>query len=155
MGAPAPAFYMHVQLTAPRLASIRRLRAYPRISQSTVLRQSALSPPVQASVCIRDLHVAPNIFPIPFVSGGVVYPIMLQHLFGSLDFGWAVRISGLISMMCCIAATLTITSVTSAKAKVDLCPITIKTYTDSRYLFLVIGSSLVALGRCYLFSRHT
>lgn len=80
---------------------------------------------------------------------------MLQHLFGSLDFGWAVRISGLISMMCCIAATLTITSVTSAKAKVDLCPITIKTYTDSRYLFLVIGSSLVALGGCYLFSRHT
>jgi MFS family permease len=48
-----------------------------------------------------------------------------------------------------------ITSITSANAKVNPSPITIRTFTDLRYLFLAIGSSLVALGRWYLFSRRT
>ncbi|KAG6889893.1 hypothetical protein C0995_013869 [Termitomyces sp. Mi166 len=53
--------------------------------------------------------------------GGVVYPIMLQRLFVSVGFGWGVRISGLVSAVCCIIATLC-------------------------YILLTIGSCLVALG---------
>ncbi|KAF5374180.1 hypothetical protein D9615_008864 [Tricholomella constricta] len=59
--------------------------------------------------------------------GGVVYPIMLQRLFALVGFGWGVRISGLIS------------------ANTSLY-IGIKTFTDTRYVLLTIGSSLVALG---------
>ncbi|KAI0671264.1 MFS general substrate transporter [Trametes maxima] len=42
--------------------------------------------------------------------GGVVYPIMFQQLFQRLGFGWAVRISGFISLAACCIAVTTITS---------------------------------------------
>lgn len=77
--------------------------------------------------------------------GGVVYPIMLQRLFGSLNFGWGVRVSGLVSGVCCAAATLIVTSLPSPKTA-DTCTLNIKTFADSRYVLLAIGSSFVSLG---------
>ncbi|KAG6914596.1 hypothetical protein DXG01_016430 [Tephrocybe rancida] len=78
--------------------------------------------------------------------GGVVYPIMLQHLFVSVGFGWGVRISGLVSAACCIMATLAVRSLSPPK-QTGL-SIGVKTFTDTRYVLLAIGSSLVALGTC-------
>ncbi|KAI0741766.1 monocarboxylate permease [Daedaleopsis nitida] len=40
--------------------------------------------------------------------GGVVFPIMLQHLIPRIGFGWAVRVIGFIMMACFIVACLTI-----------------------------------------------
>ncbi|KAF8515407.1 monocarboxylate permease [Hysterangium stoloniferum] len=40
--------------------------------------------------------------------GGVVYPIMLQHLMNRFDFAWAVRISSFVTLGCLIVANLTI-----------------------------------------------
>ncbi|KAF8073375.1 major facilitator superfamily domain-containing protein [Lyophyllum atratum] len=76
--------------------------------------------------------------------GGVVYPIMLQRLFNSVGFGWGVRISGLVSAACCITAALTVTT-SSPPKKTELC-VGIKTFTDTPYVLLAIGSCLVALG---------
>lgn len=70
---------------------------------------------------------------------------MLQRLFGMVGFGWGVRISGLVSAVCCIAATLTVTSLSPPK-KSGPCA-SIKTFTDSRYILLAVGSSFVALGK--------
>jgi len=69
---------------------------------------------------------------------------MLQHLFKSVGFGWGVRISGLVSAACCITAALTVTTFSPPK-KTELC-VGIKTFTDTPYVLLAIGSCLVALG---------
>ncbi|KAF9465811.1 MFS general substrate transporter [Collybia nuda] len=76
--------------------------------------------------------------------GGVIYPIMLQQLFEAVGFGWGVRIAGLVSAVCCVTATLTVTSLSSAK-KSGPCA-NIKTFSDFRYILLAAGSSFVALG---------
>ncbi|KAG6831444.1 hypothetical protein H0H87_005116 [Tephrocybe sp. NHM501043] len=76
--------------------------------------------------------------------GGVIYPIMLQNLFVSVDFGWGVRISGLVSAVCCIIATIAVSSLSPSK-RADVY-IGAKTFADTRYILLAIGSSLVALG---------
>ncbi|RDB15271.1 Riboflavin transporter MCH5 [Hypsizygus marmoreus] len=77
--------------------------------------------------------------------GGVVYPIILQRLFMIVGFGWGVRISGLISAACCISAVLTVTALSSLKTSLP-CAVSFKTFTDTQYLLLALGSSLVALG---------
>ncbi|KAG5715111.1 putative transporter MCH4 [Termitomyces sp. T112] len=76
--------------------------------------------------------------------GGVVYPIMLQRLFVSVGFGWGVRISGLVSAVCCVMATLCVRNHSSTK-RTDCC-ISLKTFSDTKYILLAIGSCLVALG---------
>ncbi|KAI0742078.1 monocarboxylate permease [Daedaleopsis nitida] len=40
--------------------------------------------------------------------GGVVFPILLQHLIPIIGFGWAVRVIGFIIMVCFIVACMTI-----------------------------------------------
>ena len=78
--------------------------------------------------------------------GGVIYPITFRALFEGVGFGWGVRISGLTSGVGCILTTLMVTSLSShSNAKhFDL-----KTITDSRFIFLVIGSCFVALGMSF------
>ncbi|KAF8875300.1 MFS general substrate transporter [Infundibulicybe gibba] len=76
--------------------------------------------------------------------GGVVFPIMLQHLFETVGFGWGVRISGLISAVCCMVALLTVTSRSPPR---KTCPRPkLQTFTDPQFMFLAAGSGLVALG---------
>lgn len=79
---------------------------------------------------------------------------MLQRLFGSLNFGWGVRVSGLVSGVCCAAATLIVTSLPSPKTA-DTCTLNIKTFADSRYVLLAIGSSFVSLGAFFISPQYT
>ncbi|KAF9448785.1 MFS general substrate transporter, partial [Macrolepiota fuliginosa MF-IS2] len=88
--------------------------------------------------------------------GGVVYPIMLEHLFEKIGFAWGVRVSALVSGTGCIMATLTVTNNRNvnkcgdnpacaqprkAGAYVDLAA-----FKDPRFSLLALGSSFVALG---------
>ncbi|KAF8802188.1 MFS general substrate transporter [Phlegmacium glaucopus] len=76
--------------------------------------------------------------------GGVLYPIILQALFAKVGFGWGVRISGLLSAVVCVAATLMVSSLFSQKKPGPY--FDIKTITDPRFALLATGSSFVALG---------
>ncbi|KAI8986299.1 MFS general substrate transporter [Trametes punicea] len=77
--------------------------------------------------------------------GGVVYPIMFRDLFERVGFGWAVRISALISLAACCVAIVTVTSLrspTQAKAPfVDLALL-----RDIPFLLLTAGSVAICLG---------
>ncbi|KAH7910119.1 MFS general substrate transporter [Hygrophoropsis aurantiaca] len=42
--------------------------------------------------------------------GGVVFPILFQHLSEKMGFAWAIRISGFISLACCFVSCITISS---------------------------------------------
>ncbi|KAJ8521691.1 hypothetical protein ONZ45_g1640 [Pleurotus djamor] len=77
--------------------------------------------------------------------GGVIYPIMLRHLFDSIGFGWAVRVFGLISALCCITAVLTVTTRLPPKQRKGLC-VQFSGFKDVRFVLLTIGSAFVALG---------
>ncbi|CAA7266083.1 unnamed protein product [Cyclocybe aegerita] len=76
--------------------------------------------------------------------GGVVYPIMLQHLFETVGFGWGVRISGLISGVGCALATLMTTSLSAQKKPAPY--FDLKTIADVPFALLAAGSCFVALG---------
>ncbi|KAF5358685.1 hypothetical protein D9758_007655 [Tetrapyrgos nigripes] len=85
--------------------------------------------------------------------GGVLYPIMLRSLFEHVGFGWTLRITALISLVLCGAATLTISSLAKSEARKRerSCRevsswFTIFGLDDLRFLSLLLGSSLVALG---------
>lgn len=80
-----------------------------------------------------------------FVSpGGVVYPILLQSLFAKVGFAWGVRISGLISGVGYMTATLMVSSLFGQKKSGPY--FNFKTIADARFALLAAGSSFVALG---------
>ncbi|KAF7324743.1 Monocarboxylate permease-like protein [Mycena kentingensis (nom. inval.)] len=87
--------------------------------------------------------------------GGVMYPIMLQHLFERYGFAWGVRISGLVSGTLCCIALATVTRYTpppfpNPKHNLFPPPTYVETlklsFRDARFLFLAAGSCFVALG---------
>jgi hypothetical protein len=79
-------------------------------------------------------------------TGGIIFPIMLRRLFVEVGFPNAVRISALLSLLCCGISVLTITSVRPPSPT----RFRWKDYTsclkDSRYLLLLIGSALISFG---------
>ncbi|KAL4080862.1 major facilitator superfamily domain-containing protein [Scleroderma citrinum] len=79
--------------------------------------------------------------------GGVMYPVLLRYLFRAIGFGWAVRISALLSLVFGITAILAISTVPSQsehqKKPSSLVDVRL---TDKPYLLLVAGSFFVCLG---------
>lgn len=81
-----------------------------------------------------------------------MYPIMLQHLFEKIGFAWGVRVSALISGVCCILATLTVSidpkfdNAACIQAKKSAPYIDLAAFKDPRFSLLALGSSFVALG---------
>ncbi|KAF7296229.1 Monocarboxylate permease-like protein [Mycena chlorophos] len=93
--------------------------------------------------------------------GGVMYPLLLERLFAhpKIGFGWAVRISALLSVVLCVLAVLTVSryeapgqnlrvtaklrdrhAATADGARLsEMC-------RDPRFALLALGSSFVALG---------
>ncbi|THU84947.1 MFS general substrate transporter [Dendrothele bispora CBS 962.96] len=89
--------------------------------------------------------------------GGVVYPIMLRGLFDRVGFGWTMRINALMSLVLSVAATLMVSSPKTSSGSNDERKeetgrssfskyLIIFGINDSRFLLLIFGSSLVALG---------
>jgi len=77
--------------------------------------------------------------------GGVAYPIMLRYLFNKVGFGWAVRISSLMSAVLCVVAILTVRLRHPINKKADLV-LDVRTIKDRRFLLLALGSFFVCLG---------
>ncbi|EGO23354.1 hypothetical protein SERLADRAFT_469179, partial [Serpula lacrymans var. lacrymans S7.9] len=77
--------------------------------------------------------------------GGVVYPIMLQCLFRAIGFGWTVRVSGLISAICCLVAILTVKS-RLPTGKISSPWADTRIFKDKAFMLLVAGSFCVCLG---------
>ncbi|KAH0832257.1 major facilitator superfamily domain-containing protein [Lanmaoa asiatica] len=77
--------------------------------------------------------------------GGVVYPIMFRYLFNVVGFGWAVRISSLMTAVLCGVAILTVRLQHPIKKKAGLV-LDVRTIKDRRFLLLVLGSFFVCLG---------
>lgn len=76
-----------------------------------------------------------------------MYPLMLEALFKRVGFGWAVRISGLVSAVACGIALLTVTALTPKSAQKGPNTFSIPgAFRDKRFSLLVAGSCLVALG---------
>ncbi|KAJ7621068.1 MFS general substrate transporter [Roridomyces roridus] len=77
--------------------------------------------------------------------GGVMYPIMLTRLFELVGFGWGVRISGLLSGVCCCIAIAAVTRYAPPKQRGAASKLS-ETFRDSRFVLLAAGSCFVALG---------
>ncbi|OBZ74448.1 putative transporter MCH4 [Grifola frondosa] len=79
--------------------------------------------------------------------GGTVYPILLQKLFIHIGFAWGVRVSGFICLALCAVATGTVTSRLSPKRCPTQSPwLDVKTFKDTQFVLLVIGSCFISLG---------
>jgi MFS family permease len=75
--------------------------------------------------------------------GGVMYPVALKALFDRVGFEWGVRVSGLISGVCCGIAVLTVTTIEKdITGKVN----SSKPLLDTPFVMLTAGSAFVALG---------
>ncbi|KAJ7065874.1 major facilitator superfamily domain-containing protein, partial [Mycena amicta] len=77
--------------------------------------------------------------------GGVMYPMMLERLFQQVGFGWAIRISGLVSWVACCLALATVTRHAPPKQRGAAAKLS-DTIRDSRFALLAVGSCFVALG---------
>jgi hypothetical protein len=78
--------------------------------------------------------------------GGIIYPIILQRLFGSLGFGWAVRVSGFVTLACCLIAIVCCTTrVPPTKKQGPLLNFT--PFKDSKFVYFFLGAGLACLGR--------
>ncbi|KIY52448.1 MFS general substrate transporter [Fistulina hepatica ATCC 64428] len=77
--------------------------------------------------------------------GGVVYPIMYQRLFEAVGFGWGVRISCLISTVCCGIALLTVSCHEFKEKDPGPC-VDCSSVRDMRFILLAGGSCFVSLG---------
>ena len=76
-----------------------------------------------------------------------MYPLMLEALFERVGFGWAVRISGLVSAVGCGIALLTVTALTPRPGPKGQNSFSImRAFQDRRFSLLIAGSVLVALG---------
>ncbi|KAK2465795.1 hypothetical protein APHAL10511_002339 [Amanita phalloides] len=78
-------------------------------------------------------------------AGGVIYPIALQYLFLKVGFPWAVRICGIASALLCVLATLLVSRLPAQKSKSALL-FDLKTFRDTKFIFLTAGSCIVSLG---------
>ena len=78
-----------------------------------------------------------------FFSGGVVYPIILRILFAKVGFAWGVRVSGLVTTVMGIAATVMVTSLFGQRRTGPY--FDIKTIADAQFGLLALGSSFIAL----------
>lgn len=97
------------------------------------------------SMSIFDIHLSFCSSFLSWFTGGVAYPIMLQRLFERVGFAWGVRISGLVSGVGCVVATLMISSLSAKKKPGPY--FDIKTISDAKFILLAIGSCFVALGK--------
>jgi len=86
-----------------------------------------------------------------------MFPVVLQHLFESVGFGWAVRITALLSGLLSVIAVLTVTTALAPQRSLtqnaagngetyDGLRLAMKTLKDLRFVLLAAGSCLVALG---------
>jgi hypothetical protein len=69
---------------------------------------------------------------------------MLQALFHELGFGWAVRISGFVCLICCLIALACCTSNLPPRQPgpmLDTSP-----FKDSKLMLFTLGSSISGLG---------
>ncbi|KAH9891929.1 MFS general substrate transporter [Cubamyces lactineus] len=80
--------------------------------------------------------------------GGVVYPIMLRQLFEQVGFGWAVRISGFISLAACCVAVLTTTSLQHPQPPAERkgSSLDFAILRDAPFLLLIAGNILICFG---------
>ncbi|KAK7453405.1 hypothetical protein VKT23_011670 [Stygiomarasmius scandens] len=89
--------------------------------------------------------------------GGVLYPLLLRSLFEHVGFGWTMRIIALISLVLCGIATIMVSSpekstgLKNVPGKDKDCSafsrcLRVFGLNDSRFLLLILGSCLVALG---------
>ena len=79
-------------------------------------------------------------------TGGIIFPIMLRHLFVQVGFPSAVRISGFLSLFCCGISVFTVTSIRPSSPTRFKLKDYISCLKDSRYLLLLVGSALISLG---------
>ncbi|KAI0350162.1 MFS general substrate transporter [Trametes cingulata] len=77
--------------------------------------------------------------------GGVVYPVLFQQLFERVGFGWAVRISGFISLAACCVAVATVTS-TRPPGQQKASVLNYALLRDVPFVLVVAGSILICLG---------
>ncbi|KAF9523142.1 MFS general substrate transporter [Crepidotus variabilis] len=78
--------------------------------------------------------------------GGVAYPIVLQHLFQHVGFGWGVRIAAIVTGSGCVIATLLTNRYPSPLQKGSINCFQLRSFCDAKFLLLAAGSGVVALG---------
>ena len=72
--------------------------------------------------------------------GGIVFPILLQHLIPVIGFGWAVRVIGFIIMGCFIVACLTIRTLLPLSGHISWrTAIDLHGFKDIRYVLATIA----------------
>ncbi|KAM5544505.1 hypothetical protein V8D89_002165 [Ganoderma adspersum] len=77
--------------------------------------------------------------------GGIVFPILLQHLVPLIGFGWAVRIIGFISMACFVVACLTIRTRLPLSGDVSLrTAVDLRGFRDPRYVLATVAGFLLS-----------
>jgi hypothetical protein len=78
-------------------------------------------------------------------AGGIVFPIILQRLFGSLGFGWAVRVSGFVTLACCLVAIVCCTTrLPPAKRQGPLLDFT--PFKDAKFVCFFLGTGVACFG---------
>ncbi|KAL4247928.1 Proton-linked Monocarboxylate Transporter [Abortiporus biennis] len=78
--------------------------------------------------------------------GGVIFPIMLRHLFVSTGFAWGVRISGFISLALSCMACCMVSSRLSSMPKTPGPWFDTKHFKDCTFMLVIIGSAFISLG---------
>lgn len=143
----SPSMNISPGVTNARAAgSTRHSQVFRRTSTIIALLQWASPQPGLVLVC--ESPQSSNCSPLTeSYSGGVMYPIMLQHLFERVGFGWGVRVSALVSGVGCGVALLTLTALTPGQKRGSCTFGLCSTFKDGRFNLLMVGSSLVALGR--------
>ncbi|KAI1787128.1 monocarboxylate permease [Ganoderma leucocontextum] len=77
--------------------------------------------------------------------GGIVFPILLQHLTPLIGFGWAVRIIGFIIIACFIVACLTIKTRLPLSGHISWrTAIDLHGFNDARYVLATIAGFLLS-----------
>ncbi|KAG1725078.1 major facilitator superfamily domain-containing protein [Suillus paluster] len=76
--------------------------------------------------------------------GGVVFPIMLQRLFNTVGFGWAVRISAFVCLACGVIATATVSSRLPTRKPGPW--VDVSSLKDANYALFVLGSAISCFG---------
>ena len=76
-----------------------------------------------------------------------MYPIMFKQLFDKVGFPWAVRISGFISLVCCLVAVCTVTS-SQPPVRREGPWLDSTHFRDVPFMLVVTGSIFVCLGKC-------
>ncbi|PCH40453.1 MFS general substrate transporter [Wolfiporia cocos MD-104 SS10] len=77
--------------------------------------------------------------------GGVVYPIMFRQLFSIVGFGWAVRISGFMTLAL-LGIALVLVSSQPASGSKHRPWFSLQTFKDTNFVLVVIASIFISLG---------